>query len=67
VPDFNRETIIDFVNYLYGVDLANRGIGLSELLEDMPKTSQNADVMRGYRDTWRKRGYAQPPGLNDDA
>ena len=35
---------------------------LTELREDWPATSQCPHVMRGYLRTWRRKGYAQPPG-----
>ena len=56
----------DLVNYQWGVELASHGIGLAELIEDFPKSARNKDVMRGYRDTWKKKGYAQPPELEDN-
>ena len=48
-------------DYRYGAYLADHGIGMKEMMEDFPKTCLREDVMRGYRDAWRQRGYVPPP------
>jgi hypothetical protein len=55
------EKTVHLSDYRYGVLLADHGIGLSELSQDWPEVFQCPHVMRGYRDEWRRKGYAQPP------
>jgi hypothetical protein len=55
-------SMIYFEDYRYGVMLAEQGIGLWELSRDWPEVLESEYAMRGYRASWRWRGYCEPPG-----
>lgn len=59
-------TVIDFgpfrarkQDYQYGEYLAGHGIGLEELSKDWPEVLECEDVMRGYREAWKCKGYGR--------
>jgi hypothetical protein len=61
MSDDHDDHVTDFTHYRYGVMLAKHGIGLAEFGQDWPEAFKSPEVRRGYYETWRKRGFAQPP------
>jgi hypothetical protein len=55
-------TVFYLEDYRFGAMLAEQGIGLWELSRNWRNAFKNEHVMRGYRETWKRWGYAAPPG-----
>jgi hypothetical protein len=65
-PTNRSNDVIDLVAYRYGAWLASHSIGLRELRRDWPEAFENEDALRGYREAWRRKGYATPPGSEEE-